>query len=269
MRPPSPILHEQLLNEFDRYLLSGGLPEVVKAFNKDHDYEAVAKDILIEQEEDFVRKESVTKIDLFQDSLRAVANSLGSQFKLTTTDHKYHDAKKIMNLLSSWKLVYLIEQKSTVPNTKMSPKMYMYDLGIASQLRNMPFPQIGLLESKDPTLRIPLGGLFENAVLIELMSDTLGRLTISSWRKKSGTDIEVDFVWRHKNQLIPIECKATLNATKRHFKNLVHYNKFTGSTCGFLISAAPYRTFKHGAFKLVNLPIYLVQSSNLLREYSQ
>lgn len=124
------------------------------------------------------------------------------------------------------------------------------------RVRNMPFPRLSILDTADQALRTQLGGLFENAVLLNMMSFANGYPSISSWKKKSSLDVEVDFIWRVGNSLIPIECKAVLKATPRSFASLRQYAKESGQIFGILVSAAPFSEVREGKLCLINIPIY-------------
>jgi hypothetical protein len=80
-------------------------------------------------------------------------------------------------------------------------------------------------------------------------------LPISSWKKSSKDEIEVDFVLQD-TQPIPIECKASLKVSPRSFVNLRHYLKASGLRVGILASAAPFSIHREEGLTLVNLPIY-------------
>ncbi len=252
----SPILHQAFLEQVDNWLESGGLPAAVAAFIKEGDYHTVCDTILASQEEDFVRKTSLSDKALFLQGLRGVANNLGSSSKYTHVHEQYEAARKLTGQLEDWHLVHQVEQKGIASTSRFFPKRYLYDLGIAQRVRNMPFPRLSLLDTADPALRTQLGGLFENAVLLNMMSFANGYPSISSWKKKSSLDVEVDFIWRVGNSLISIECKAALKVTPRSFASLRQYAKESGQIFGILVSAAPYSEVREGKLCLINIPIY-------------
>ncbi len=248
--------HNALLEEMDRYLEIGGLPAVVMAFRENRDYRAIRTDIILSQEEDFIRKEDSPKKYLFSDAMKAVANNLGYPSKLVHVTQKTEDAKRILSVLKAWHLVLEIEQKGISTTTVFSPKRYLYDIGVAQDIRNMPFPKLSLLSSALSDLRSQLGGLFENLVLLSLLQETITRNSISSWKKNSKEQVEVDFIWRSQYP-IPIECKASLRVTSRTFSNVQQYLNLSGLNVGFVVSAAPYQVFKAKGKTLINLPLYL------------
>src|SRR5690606_25411652 len=103
-------------------------------------------------------------------------------------------AKKIFSQLQAWHLILTVEQRGTNSTTDLSPKRYLYDIGIAQDVRSMPFPPLSTIGTTDAVLRNQLGGVLENFVLINLQEHHLGQATLSSWRKNQRGGAEIDFV---------------------------------------------------------------------------
>ncbi len=185
-------------------------------------------------------------------------------------DTKYH-AKQIINAMKSWHILLEVTQHSHDPNrSDFLPKRYLYDLGVANILRSLPIPAVSLANTVDPLLRTPLGGIFENAVLLNLLSGESASKSISTWKRGGQADIEVDFVVDYGNGKvkIPVECKATTRVQKRHYKNINHYLDITGQSFGILASAAPFQVILSTPGRtILNLPVYLATNSNIISYY--
>lgn len=246
--------HKYFINEFDTYLKVGGLPAVVKDFVNEANWRRTRLNILLSQEEDFVRKSGIQDKGLFSNALKGIANHLGFSSKFTHFSDNQYQAKKIMSTLQAWKIVFEVAQKGNTTTSRFFPKRYLYDIGIAQDLREHPFPEISLLNSLSTELRTPLGGLIENALYLQLVSapDVYG---ISGWKTSSDENKEVDFVFKMKN-VIPIECKASLKTSLRHFYGIKEYLKISGGKLGILASLAPFSCVKEEKMILINLPIY-------------
>lgn len=260
----SPLFHDKLLEYEDLYLKVGGLPEVVLAHANNANFRQLRRSILLSQKDDFMRKEPFEQAYLFMDGLRAVASFLGSVSKTTHVCPKYEDARKILEVLEQWHLIELVEQKGNSVQNSFFPKRYMYDLGIAQEVRSMPFPELSMLHTNDEVLRSQLGGLVENRVLLSLMDESAWQSAVSGWRRNDKRNSEVDFVWRNANS-IPIEVKAKLKVTPRVFTNIRHYLNFSHQKVGFVVSLAPFEVFRDGARFLVNIPVYLADAKSIER----
>jgi predicted AAA+ superfamily ATPase len=256
-------LHNDFLGLIDQYLKVGGLPAVVTSHFDGQDYRELRTDILRSQEDDFIRKSSISERYLFKAGLKGIANYLGSSSKNTHIHEKQHLAEKVISVEKAWHLIHEIELHGLSSNSKFYPKRYLYDLGIAQEVREMPFPPLSIATTNNPALRTQLGGLFENMVLLQLFSSQSSDAYVSGWKKNSNEDVEVDFVWRLEDSVIPIECKASLKVSKRSFSALKQYLRLTNTNLAILVSAAPYSVHHEDDLTLVNLPIYLVSGESL------
>ena len=269
----TPSRHDLLLELFDDYLITGGYPEAVKAYKYGDSSSDIIEEIVALLEEDFERKEEFQP-GLFRNILRAVANHVGSPSKLTHIDTTKYHAKQALEAMRSWHIVLELPMYAIDPNrSNFLPKRYLHDTGVLNMYRTLAAPTISIINTIDPVLRTPLGGLFENAVLINLLSGESAFKIISGWKKKSQSSIEIDFVIEAGDSRIkiPAECKAATKLNRNHNKNVKHYLETTNQNFGILISAAPYEEikFQGSNMMLLNLPIYLVSRSNIEKYYQQ
>jgi len=262
--------HNFLLDLFDEYILVGGYPEVVFAYKNKEPYYNVINEILSDLEEDFQRKEEY-KPQLFRDIITNVANYIGSPSKLTHFNTTKYYAKQAIEALKGWHILLEVEQRpSDVNRTGFLPKRYLYDIGIVNRERSLTMPSISVIKTIDPVLRTPLGGLFENALLLNLMNGESTSYKIATWKKGKASDIEVDFILDlpEYNIRIPIECKASIVVKSKHYKNLLHYLRTSEQKFGVLVSAAPFQkiTVSKG-ITILNIPIYLANKDNIKSYY--
>lgn len=264
--PPS--RHEFLLELYDRHLHVGGYPEAVKALAAGDRPEPVIDEILGTLEDDFTRKEDYDH-SLFEDTLRAVANHLGNPSKYTHVDATKYYAKKVIHALRSWHLVLEVRPRAIDPRrSDFLPKRYLHDLGVVNRYRSVAVPSVSLLKTLDPPLRTPLGGLFENAVLLSLMEGGSARKTVGTWRKGGNSSTEVDFVMDaiEIGMKIPIECKATLAVRRKHATSVAEYLAATNQRFGVLVTAAPLGVVhERDDYIVLNVPVYLATRANILR----
>lgn len=265
----SVLIHDQLLTLFDDYMHVGGLPAAVVAHLEGKDYRGVQSLIYASQRDDFYRKEKL-KEHLFSDAMQAVADHLGNPSNLKQIAASYRDANHIIEGLKNWNLVHEVLQHGSLPTQNFRPKWYLYDLGILSLLRLNALPTLSLITTKDTALRTPLGGLVENAVLLQLHSNELsaGHVNIAGWKKNNKQSIEVDFVMNiissKQDQIIPIEVKASKNINSHDVTNLKHFLEFSGFTNGFVVALERPRTVTYSGLKIEVIPIYSDLSAEVL-----
>jgi len=259
------ILHKDLLDLFDSYLLIGGMPAAVKAYYQDGAEGAmeIFAELVASQREDFYRREKV-KTYLFIDALKGVANHVGTPAKYAHIAQNNYDAKLITQMLKDWHIIIEIEQTSSSGTINFAPKRYLYDTGILRFIRDTSIANISVLHTMDEKLRIPLGGILENQVVNSLLGSKGGYIPLSGWKRSSKTDIEVDFIIKNIHNCIPCEVKATLKPSERHFKNMIYYHQHNKTVNGemMLVSLGPYMLFpeltKECGIKAMNRPAYLV-----------
>jgi predicted AAA+ superfamily ATPase len=267
--PPS--RHEHLLQFYDRYLHAGGYPEAVKALAAGEAAEPVIDEIVGTLQDDFARKEDYGPA-LFESAIRAVANHVGSPSKYTHLDTTKYAAKQVFAALGAWHLLIEVKLQAIDPqHSDFLPKRYLHDLGVVNRHRSLAVPAISLLRTLDPPLRTPLGGLFENAVLLNLLEGGSAKKKIGTWRKNAGSTVEVDFVMDavEMGLKIPIECKATLAVKRRHAEGVVDYLRTTRQPIGVLVTASPIDVIcRSEGCCVLNIPAYLASRENILR-YAQ
>ncbi|MCP5045555.1 MAG: ATP-binding protein [bacterium] len=264
--------HRLLLELFDRYMVVGGYPEAVIAYGNGEPYFEIIDEIMAGLEEDFQRKED-QQPELFKEVVRVVSNHIGSPSKFSHFDTTKYRAKKTIEAMEGWHIVLEVEPYSFDPQRSgFLPKRYLHDIGVVNRKRSMAVPPVSILETIDPMLRTPLGGLFENAVLLNLVSGESARFSVGTWKQGTKSDIEVDFVMDvpEPNIKIPVECKAAVTLKSKHYKNVIHYLKLTGQRFGVVVSAAPMqKVVVNNQLVILNIPVYLASKENIKTYYKR
>ena len=281
-------VHKQMLGKYDEYLSVGGMPEAVRTFYEGKEYAQTLRFIIASQQDDFQRKESHLKNNLFLDAIKAVSNGVGYPFKKTHISKNDYDASAVLALLKQWYIVLEVAQKgSATTQDNFHPKEYLYDLGILKILRETVIPKISAVKTLNEKLRSPLGGLIENAVLLNMLEGKGGFYEINGWKNRSNK--EIDFIYpseqseregeaptalplegatrapiKDSENISPIEVKASLNVTNRHAKNLIQYLLEHDLKTGLLISLDKPKRMNLRGLNIINIPAYLF-SQNFLK----
>lgn len=258
----SPARHERLLEQYDGYLRTGGLPEAVLARARGEDDARVRERLLADYQQDFSRLFGEADLALVQACLRAVANFVGTPAKNTTVVPNASTAvnariNEIYQRLESWHLVLRSEQRGTSASASHGyhPKRYLFDTGLLRQLRSGAEPSLKLIEQR-PDLRAALGGVIEHQLAVDL-SRFSAQLT--GW-KRSAAGTEIDFLWQAADAAVPVESKASLHRDGRHLKGLRSYLDVYPVDLGCLVSLAPHQvtTFDDGK-RVLWLPVYAAE----------
>ncbi|MEI8207379.1 MAG: ATP-binding protein [Kiritimatiellales bacterium] len=252
-----PSAHRLLLELFDRYMQVGGYPEAVLASSRGEDFKGVIEEIIMTQEEDFARKEAYDP-ELFRMTMRAVANHVGSPSKYTHWDTTKYKARQVISAMKAWHLLLEVEVKSLDPERDgFLPKRYLHDPALINRFRAVAAPPLSLINTISPALRTPLGGVFENAVLIHLLNGLSAYTEIGTWKQGGNNGMEVDFILEKDSARIPVECKAALTLKRSHYSNILTYLRTAQQSLGLVVSAAPFETIETDGVRIINLPVYL------------
>lgn len=261
--PVSPTRHDRLLERLDRYLLVGGLPDVVLRSVSGGDFARRQAEIVADYEQDFIRLFGEDVLSIARGCLRSVTNFVGGASKNSTvvpqiTNRINDEVRRVFGRLEAWRLVLHSEQRGPSPEAshRYLPKRYLFDTGVLRHLREKAAPSIQVARTLNAAERRPLGGVVENQVAIEL-ADRFGEL--AGW-KRSSAGVEIDFVCRVDDRIVPVECKAVLAVKQTHTRGLIEYLHQYGEPLGVLISFAPLGVVQtSGQARILNVPLYLAE----------
>jgi predicted AAA+ superfamily ATPase len=254
-------LHNRLTEQLQSYLDVGGLPSVTVAFFAQRDWHQTRRDLYLDYRSDFARIFTAMEAALFDQCLRGVASNLGSPSKyaqmVKTTSSLYRKIPDFLALLESWKLIHKLDVVGPRPEQQsFAPKRYLYDPGLANDLRLTGLPRIDIIADLDAAYRSALGGIMENMLATELVA---AGQALCGW-KKGTNSYEVDFVYRTESgATLPIECKASLVTRPRDVRGLVEYAARYGSKLGVLINLDSPGTFTvANGLKIIHIPAYML-----------
>ncbi len=252
--------HQLFLSQLEKYMEVGGLPEVVIEYFSKGSWNQTRENLLYGYYQDFRRVYGESFQAYLTAVLKTTAHLLGMPFKNSHVATLLDGGKnqKIIEALSqleAWKMIRIVEQRGTGVEGNFHPKRYVFDIGIARQLRESALPSLSLLNSTDPGQRQPLGGVIENVVANALVAflDTL-----TGW-KKASSGSEVDFVVKMGGHTFPVECKAALKIKNSHLYGVQDFLKIHSLKIGVIISLAPFEIRDlSDRQKVVLVPLYLV-----------
>lgn len=247
-------------NKIDDLLYSGFYPRI-------HDQGLEPQQALGDYFETYVERDvrqlgTVGDLDSFQRFVRLCASRVGQLVNLSSLAK---DARVSPTTASQW--ITTLEASYVVfrlppyfanisKRLVKSPKLYFYDVGLASHLIGVEHP--GQLATH------PLRGqLFENAVVMEVLKHryNLGRRTnLSFFRDAHG--LECDLLYESANSISGIEIKSGANFAPDSFDSLEQISSVVPSlvTKAAVYGGDNWQSHKHGeVLPLHRLPEYLKQ----------
>jgi len=218
--PLSDPVHKKALELLKKYLILGGMPEVVSVYVNDNDLlscQRVLDDLVISLRSDFAKykkKVSTSQLSVVFDSVTA---QMGRKFVYNNVSNDYtgKQLKEGMELLIMSGLVIPVVHSSSngiplgaeIDNKKK--KLLLLDTGIFQRLLGLPLSD--LLISSDFSL-INKGNIAELFAGLEILksSSCYEKKNLYYWHRESkSSNAEVDFVIQHGRDIIPIEVKSS------------------------------------------------------------
>lgn len=255
------VAKEKYITLLKQYLFVGGMPEAVRSFAKNKNFDDV-RDIQIQilegYRQDFSKyteARSVARITSVWDCIPAQLAKENKKFSYQVIEKgaRAREYEMALEWLVLCGLVYRI-QRITKPDLPLSAyedssafKLYMLDTGLLCAKARL---NVQTIIDGNVVFEEFKGSLTEQYVLQELKAQK--ELYIAYWSKKSGT-AEVDFVIQNNSQLVPVEVKASVNLKA---KSLASYREQYKPEKAVRTSLADFE-INNG---LYNIPLYLIEN---------
>ena len=220
--PENPLniaLHNKLLNHLKKFIILGGMPEVISTYIKTKDInrcKQVLDDLIFSLNDDFRKYKKRVPVSRIREVYDSVVMQSGAKFVYSKaaiqSNHK--QVKEALELLIMAGLVWPV--KHTAANglplgAEVNPKkqkMILYDTGIFLRILDLDIADI--LISKDFNT-INKGNVAEQFVGLELSkaSSCYTKRDLYYWhREAKNSNAEVDYLISRNGEIIPIEVKA-------------------------------------------------------------
>lgn len=261
-------LHSYTLDLFKKYMIIGGLPEVVANYAQYHDMVRLSDvfNALLSGYRDDVEKYADNRKE--QDSIRYILNygwtSAGHRIqfaKFTNSSFKSADVSNAFRTLEKTLLLELVYPLTStsfpiLPDLKKSPKLLWLDTGLVNYVAGMQEELLFTIDSDE----LWNGDIAEHIVAQELLgaTTTFGEKRLFWVRDARNSQAEVDFVIRYKSHLLPIEVKTGANSKLRSLHLFMEESKenialrlWNGPMTSDVITRSDGRPFT-----LYNIPLY-------------
>ena len=242
-----------------QYYYVGGMPEAVKSFIEEEDYNTVRtiqQNILTSYEQDFSKhapSEIIPRIRMIWNSVISQLAKENKKFVygLIKEGARAKDFELALSWLEDYGLIYKIQRtkKSNVPLAAYSDlgifKLYVIDIGLLGALGNL---NARILVENDSLFNEFKGALTEQYVLQELIQ--MKKNQVHYWSNDSGS-AEIDFIFEQDSKIIPLEVKAGENLQAKSLKTFSL--KYPEIHC-YRTSLSDYREESW----LTNIPLYSI-----------
>lgn len=228
-------LHSYVIDLFKKYMIVGGLPEAVANYAKRRDWVSlneVFNSLLSGYKDDMEKYAPKSKQ---QDILRYILNYgwglAGQRFQFSKFGGSSYksvemgDAFRILEKALLLELVYPLISTSfpILPDLKRSPKLLWLDVGLVNYVAGM---QEKLLFSPD-TDELWNGDIAEQVIGQELLGSSVefGMRRMFWVRDARNSQAEVDFIYKYRSHLLPVEVKTGDNSKLRSLHQFMEESK--------------------------------------------
>jgi len=268
--PAASFAHDALLKLFRTYSLIGGMPEIIAHFAANKDLAALTsiyESLLVSYMDDVEKYANRTsQIEYIRHAIRASFAEAGKRIKFQhfgNSSYKSREMGEALRALEKALLIHLVYPQTSpvlpmLPDLSKSPRLHVLDTGMLNYF-------VGLREEILGTTDLNYvyhGMVIEHIVGQELLARQYSALHgLAFWiREKSASSAEVDYLFRYKEKLVPVEVKSGATGTLRSlavFMDMAPHNMAVRFYAGeILISTITTPGGK--TFHLLNLPYYLV-----------
>jgi len=211
-------LHKKCMEQFNRFLLIGGMPEVVAAYAGGGsllDCQQILDDLTNTFYDDFAKYREKVAVSRLRDVFGAVIYQTGGKFVLSDVQGLNHlQIKDCLGLLEMAGLIYPVTHTSAngLPLSAESNPKYrkymLFDTGIYQRFLKL---DIARILAFDRIEQVNKGALAELFVALELKKAATSNASVELYywrREKDGSSAEVDFVIQRNKDIVPIEVKS-------------------------------------------------------------
>lgn len=255
-------IHKKLLSHVKRFLVLGGMPEVVSSYVKNGNLiqcGQILDDLVISLKADFAKYKDHVPFLRISEVFDSVVQQSGGKFvyakAATASNHK--QIKEALDLLIMAGLVIPVTHTAAngLPlgaeaNVK-NRKMLLLDTGIFQRLLGLDIAEILLEENFDA---INKGAIAEQYTGLEILksSSCYKQESLYYWhREAKSSNAEVDYIIQKEQQVVPIEVKS---GKKGSMQSLRLFMQEKSSVFGVRFSLENYSKYEN----ILALPLYAI-----------
>lgn len=274
--PLKSVAHQVLLDNFNKYTIIGGMPEVVRKYVRTEsiaDLTPVYESIWETYKNDVEKYASNDTESRIIKHIMATAHlSLDARIKFQNfgnSNYRSREVGEAFRNLDDARIIQLIYPTTDleVPiksDLKKAPRLQFLDTGLINNELNIQAEMLGMDD---------LSNAFRGAVIPHIITQELLSLNTTKaqkpnfWvREKKQSSAEVDLVVQFKNRVIPIEFKSGKEGTLKSLHQFVDASNhpFAVRMYGGEFNIEEHTTREGKEYYLMNLPYYL---GTKLKEY--
>lgn len=211
----SAAVHSKVLTLLRRYFFIGGMPEAVKTYvetNNLLEVERIQENILTSLEYDFAKYGSKAEQQHLLTIFKEIPKIVGSKIKYVNISKTLRPEaqRNALYKLEMSRIIHLVKHTTAINiplehGSKEIFKPLFIDIGLLNHLL-----KVRLIDS-EKLMTIHEGALAEQFVGQELLTippNFMDKRLFYWLRESKNSNAELDYLWEHRNKIIPIEVKS-------------------------------------------------------------
>lgn len=267
--PIQDFAHAKLLQLFHRYVLIGGMPEIVQQYVERQNltallpiYESLQVSFISDVEK-YARNNNL--VNVIRHVISAMPFEAGNRIKFQNFGQSNYGSREVgeaMRMIEKAMLLHLVYPSTSfalpaLPDKRKSPRLHLLDTGLTNYVAGLQKDLLGIQELNS----LYQGKIAEQVIGQELLAAKFNVLNeLHFWiREKKDSTAEVDFIYTFEGKLIPLEVKSgdTGRLRSLHLFMDGSPHQMAVRLYGGQLRKETIRTPTGKAFSLLNLPYYL------------
>lgn len=249
-KPLSEPVHQRLINYLKKFLITGGMPEVVARFVTDNDLRkcvSVLDNLITGLKADFGKYKKRISGLLIAEVFDAIVQQSGNKFvynKAVGLSHRQTKEAVELLMMAGWVIPVTHTSATGIPlGAGVNPrkrKLFLLDCGLQQRILGLPLSDILLTEN---LAVINKGALAEQHTALELLkaAPPHHQETLYYWhREAKNSSAEVDFVIQIGRNIVPVEVKS---GGRGAMKSMHIFMKEKKSAYGIRFSLENFQSF--------------------------
>jgi len=225
-KPLSEPIHKKAIELLRRFLIIGGMPEVVSAYVKKNDLlecQRILDDLIISFRSDFVKyREKVPTLQISA-VFDSVVNQMGKKFVYANVskDYAHRQLKEGLELLKMAGLVIPVTHSSAnglplgAEMDVKKQKMLLLDTGIFQRLLGLPLSDLLISDDFSLVNKGNIAELFAGLELLKSGSCYEQKMLYYWHRESKNSNAEIDYVLQIGKNIVPVEVKSNAKGAMR------------------------------------------------------
>ncbi len=237
-KPFSEPVHNKYLQELVRFILIGGMPEVVSAYVQSGsmlECQHVLDDLMLSLYDDFSKYKERVPASRLREIFSSVIHQTGGKFTYSRASKQDNrlQIKGSMELLELAGIIYPVTHTSAngLPlaaemNTKHR-KYLIFDTGIYQRFLRLDLSQLLTVEKLEQVNKGALAELFVGLELLKSAPSNSPILLYYWQREKAGSNAEVDYVVQCNADIVPVEVKSGTKGSMQSMFQFLSEKKYS------------------------------------------